>query len=138
MHLTFNSIEAFTCLKCLNALLNGDPNKKNKQWKKEAIKFTYAVDTLKPVWRSCPICQLCSCNDRRLQVYSNLLILIVKLKHSNLLPLLSLPFPKDMHIRLSLWVAISLETPMLTSPILLWNSWENTWWRIKDEVLAPL
>lgn len=86
--------------------------------KKEAIKFTYAVNTLKPISRSCPIHQLCS-YAAATTTGSNLLMLIVKLKHSNLFHLLSLPFPEDMHTCLSLHVAVYPETPMLTSPVFL-------------------
>lgn len=47
MCLTFNSMKALICLKCLSALLNCDPNKVNKQWKKEVVIFA-----LKPISRS--------------------------------------------------------------------------------------
>lgn len=127
MYLTFNSIEVFTCLKYLNALMNCE-----QAMKKETIKRTYVINTLKLISVSYSIHYLCSCNHQRLQVKS---------KHLNLLPLLpSLPFPRDRQIcpvSHCAEPAIYLETSMLTSPV-LWNTWENKWLRMKCEVLALL
>lgn len=135
MCLTFNSTEVFTCLKYLNTMMNCE------QAMKKTIKCTYVINTLKLISISCSIHFLCSCNYQRLQLYSDFLMLIVRPNDLNLPPLLSsLSFPRDRQIcpvSHCAKPAIYLETPMLTSPV-LWNTWENTWLRIKGEVLAPL
>lgn len=90
----FNSIEAFTFLKCLNTLLKCDANKVNEQRKKRSNKIYLRSNYSEAYFKKLPHLPAMQLQHHRLQVHLNFLMLIAKLKCLNLLRPLSLPSPR--------------------------------------------
>lgn len=139
MYLTFNSIEAFTCLKCLNTFMNCDPNKVNKQWKRGNKKYLCSKYS-EAYFKKLP-------HPLAMQLQPSQAASVLRFAHSRG-EAEALESVSSSSLSSLLWGCAYLsfavqshpsrDTYMLTSPVHLWNCWENTRWRIKDEVLASL
>lgn len=117
-------MEAFICLKCLNALLNYDPNKVKKLWKKHKISLCskYSEGHFKKLQRPLAAGALIFVHAGR------------KLAHKSGFHSLSSP---RLCTSVSHATSLSVVRPVLPSPAPLWNP-RGLCWRVQNDILPPL